>query len=359
MNLGNSSTAPVLEANGKQYHASDVLDAAWFRGELPAAWLDLQAGLEAVRGAADFEPDGDALQALAEEVRYRFDLITAEATEAWLAARGLSLEDLTDYCHRRYWRQNPGPRPADAGTGYANATPEARELLRKDLMLAGEFDELARALAWRVSAAVADEPGSPLPPASLEAERARFLQRTGLAENNLRDSLQCLGRDEAWLGLQTEREVRFHTACDQACAAEARARRLAALRLPLTRLEVELLDLESDDAMREACLCVEADGQSLEAIAEQEHYQIERRSILLEELPEVHQQRMLGAQSGRVFPLIEDDTRFSVCVVMRKTDPTLADAQVLARVDAGLIATHFDNLAAKHIVWLTGPEPTT
>ena len=168
--------------------------------------------------------------------------------------------------------------------------------------------------------------------------------------------IKLLGRDGPWFEDLIEQESRHGWDCAQIRTPENRARTLAVLRLPLTRFEVELLDLESADAVREACFCLTADDMSMEELATQEQYRIERREFLLEEFPEELQQRFLSAESGQVLSLITADDRFQVCRILNKREPTLADEKVLARVDAEIMAGHFVNLVSKHIVWLIGPK---
>lgn len=50
----------------------------------------------------EVELDESAISAAAEHFRYCHDLITAEETERWLASRGLTFEDFSDYFARQY-----------------------------------------------------------------------------------------------------------------------------------------------------------------------------------------------------------------------------------------------------------------
>ena len=69
--------------------------------------------------------------------------------------------------------------------------------------------------------------------------------------------------------------------------AQAREREIAALRLPLTRFEVETIELDSLDAAREALLCVREDGMSMEEVATEGRYPYRHPEVLLEEIPEI------------------------------------------------------------------------
>ena len=348
--------APVVfQAGEKEYRSEDVVDAAWFRGELPPLWQKFAAGREASRRADEegLQSDAEALQTVADDVRYRHDLITAEETEAWLTARGLTLDDLTGHAYRRYWREHSAAVPTPAGSVYIAGSPEERTVFLHDVIFDGEFAQLVEHLSWRAVGALVLE----VPPTSgeLEAAREKFLQRTALRPEQLAPALGQLGRDAAWLGHLLALESAYERQCAQLCTAENRARALAALRLPLTSFSVELLDLDSADAVREACLCVSADDIPMEELAGQEHRLIERRQLLLEDLPEDAQQRFLSAEPGTVLPFITEGERFQVCRIAEKREPALSDASVCARVDADLRTGHFGNLTAKHIVSAVAP----
>jgi hypothetical protein len=346
---------PAFSAGERHYSATDVIDAAWFRGEVQSCWETSMLGAARKQRADEegLEPDSETLQHLSEDVRYRHDLITAEETEAWLTARGLTLDDLTGHAYRRYWREHSAAAPTPAGPVYIAGSPEERSVFLHDVIFDGEFAQLAEHLSWRAVGALVLE----VPPTSgeLEAARERFLQRTALRPEQLAPALGQLGRDAAWLGHMLALESAYERQCAQLCTAENRVRTLAALRLPLTSFTVELMDLDSADAVREACLCVSAADISMEELAGQEHRLIERRQLLLEDLPEDAQQQFLSAEPGHVLPFITEGERFQVCRIAEKREPALSDASVCARVDADLRTGHFGNLAAKHIMSAVAP----
>src|SRR5262250_3159654 len=86
----------------KEYRTRDVIDAGLWRGDLEDAWQLFLTRLEAEKQAdeSDLEMDEDEIDSAAEAFRYERDLITAEETEQWLSARGLSLDEFSDYFGR-------------------------------------------------------------------------------------------------------------------------------------------------------------------------------------------------------------------------------------------------------------------
>ena len=82
----------VFVCESRAVSVRDVLDAAWFRGEVQPALqelLRLQAA-ENKADADDLEYNDDAIDAAAERFRYDHDLITAEETEQYAQRFGES-----------------------------------------------------------------------------------------------------------------------------------------------------------------------------------------------------------------------------------------------------------------------------
>jgi hypothetical protein len=150
-------------------------------------------------------------------------------------------------------------------------------------------------------------------------------------------------------------EAAWHREVNALLTPIALTQTLAALRLPLTRLEFDALDLESLDAAREASLCVRADGLSIAEVAREGGYTHTRRDALLEELPEEWQQHFLSASRGAVLPPLDHGDGFCLCHLLSKSEPSLDDARIRNRVEQHLITQHFSELAARHIRWLLFP----
>src|SRR5437016_11660280 len=95
----------VCACQGREYRARDAMEAALFRDDLATAWPAFLRRVATNDRAdeLDLELDEDALGTVAETFRYQHDLITAEETEQWLSARGLTLDEFSDYFVRATW----------------------------------------------------------------------------------------------------------------------------------------------------------------------------------------------------------------------------------------------------------------
>lgn len=353
----NPAKCVVFVLDDQTITVGDVLHAADFRGELQPLWRETRMRLQCQSRASELglEPDEDMLQARSDELRYDRDLITAEETERWLEQRGLTLEEFNDYCVRCYWADalDEAERPDTADP--QPATAEGRELLRVDLILSGRFDLLARDLSWRMAAARACGDGEPCSAEAMEAERARFSQRAGLTEAGLPQWLGQRGRDGAWLDGMLRLEAGYRRLCESLLTAQRRERALQALRLPLTRFEIETIECDSQDAAREAALCVRVDGLAMAEAAREGGFAFRRTEALLEDVAEEWQQEFLSAPPGEVLEPVACGEVFRLVRVVRKVEPSLNDPAVSERIGRRVIESYFAELCSKHVRWLIVP----
>lgn len=329
----------------------DLLDGALFRGELVPAWDELLRLVAAERQAdeQELEYSDDAIDAAAERFRYEHDLITAEETERWLTDRGLTLGDFAAYFVRHYWGEhfdNAEPEALD----YLIAPNELRELLTTELILSGELDRMAQRLSWRLAALRASE-GAPVDPGLIAEEKTAFLERSGLTEDDAAGWLEKIGRNQDWLRESLAMEAIQRRDCATLLSPAACEHEVAALRLPLTRFEIETIELDSLDAAREALLCAREDGMTMEEVATEGRYPYRRPEVLLEEIPEDLQQKFLSVHPGDILEPIARGDGFHICRVIGKAEPDLEDPVVKKRAEERILDRHFADLSTRFIQW--------
>jgi hypothetical protein len=316
---------PVFTIGPTTVTVADVIDAAHFRGEI-APFVRENAALS---GTETGDVDEAALQSMSEQFRVDRDLITAEETERWLDERGLTLDDFSGYFSRHCAADSLDEGNTTGAINCAALSEEQRNLLRVELLFSGEFDRMAVRLAWRL--AVRDAAGGECPP------------ETG-------------GRDRAWREELAKIEAMYQQRCAALHTPDVCERMLNALRLPLTRLEVETIDLESRDAAREAFLCVSEDGMTMAEVAKAGRYPYRRAEFLCEDIPADLQQIVLSAAPGDVLDPIERGDAFQLCRLVQKIEPDLADARIRGRVEQRILDSHFSELATERIVWIIPPS---
>ena len=341
----------IFVCGERSFTVRDIIDAALFRGEVEPGWNELLR-LEAAERKADeenLEFSDDAIDAAAERFRYEHDLITAEETEQWLAQRGLNLADFSSYFVRHYWGEQFDDVEPEA-LDYFSASSEMRELLTTELILSGELDRMAARLSRRVAGLCATE-GASVDPGLITAEESQFFDRSGLSEDQLAGWLEKIGRDQEWWRGGLTMEAIQRRDCAVLLSHEACEREISALRLPLTRFEVETIELDSLDAAREALLCVRDDGMSMEEVAAEGRYPYRHPEVLLEEIPEDLQQKFLSVHPGEILEPIARGDGFHICRVIGKTEPNLEDPVVKERAEERILERHFADLITRQIQW--------
>jgi hypothetical protein len=337
----------VCACGDQEYTARDAIDAVIFRGELDVKWKEFLDHVEAEKRAdeLDLDLDESAISSAAEAFRYEYDLITAEETEGWLANRGLTLDDFTDYFARQYYANTLHEEIVSDEIEYSSASEELRQLFVTELILSGELDRMTSDLMWRLAARCAGK--EPTPDAIL-AEKRKFLHRNGIESARLANWLEQMKRDSKWLDEMLMIEAAYRQDCDTLLVPEARQRELMALRLPLTRFETEVVELESRDAAQEALFCVREDGISMEEVAAEGRYPYRRADFALEDLAVDAQHRFLSVSAGDVLEPIARGDGFELCRIIKKIEPHPDDPSDKSRIDQRLLDRHFSELTSKY-----------
>src|SRR6266550_3088873 len=348
----------VCACGTQEYAARDAIDAAIFRDELDLEWKEFLHRVEAERRGdeLDLDLDESTISSAAEAFRYEHDLITAEETEAWLANRALSFDDFSDYFTRDYYASTLHEDIVPDEIEYNSASPELRQLFVAELILSGELDEMTKELMWRLAAFCAE--GEPTSDA-ISAQERQFLDRNGIESSQLANWLKGLGRDSKWFNEMLAIEAAYQTRCDTLLVPHARQRELVALRLPLTRFETEVIELESRDAAQEALFCVREDGMSMEEVASEGRYPYRRLDFFLEDLANEIQRKFLSVSDGQVLEPLPRGDGFELWRVIRKIEPQADDPAIRLRIKQRLLNRHFSELANRHVDFRLAAMTTT
>jgi hypothetical protein len=336
----------IFSRGERQFTAGEIIDCAVLRGEIDPLWDEFVRIGECDRLASEqgLEPDESAVDAAAIAFRYQHDLITAEETERWLESRGVSLGEFGEYFARKYWdRTYSGATQVPAST-YQAAGAEEKDLFLVDLILSGSLDQMAERLSYRI-AAQADENSEE----GAKEERARFLTARGITD--LAAWLAQFGRDEEWLNQMLAAEAAYRRRVAHILTEQALQKELGPLRLNLTRFELETVEVDSKDAAAEVAACVRNDGMEMSEVAEESRYPFHSSEVLLEDVPSEQQQKFLSVKAGMLFEPIPRGDGFEVWRVKTRTEPSLQDVTIRARLEKRIIDRCFNELLSKYIDW--------
>jgi hypothetical protein len=338
----------IFSSGERGFTAKEVVDCAVVRGEIDPVWKDFLRVAECDRLAneRELEVDDSALDSAAIAFRYKHDLITAEETERWLEDRGVSLAEFSEYFARQYWGRSYSGTVDLPTSSYQTASPEEKDLFLVDLTLSGSLDRMAERLSYRV-AAQADEARDNK--ANVMEERARFLAPAKI--DDLADWLAQLGRDEQWLDEVLAAEAAYQRRVAEILTEQAFQRELGSMQLNFTRFELETVEVDSRDAAAEVVACVRNDGMEMSEVAEEGRYPFHRSNVLLEDIPSEQQQRFLSAKAGALFDPVPRGDAFQVWRVKTRTEPSLQDPVIRARLGSRIVDRCFNELLSKHIDW--------
>ena len=339
----------VVCASGEQeYTARDAIDAAIFRGEFEDKWHEFLHHMAAEQRAdeLELELDESVISAAAEQFRYEHDLITAEETEAWLANRSLTLDEFSDYFARQYCTGAISEGLSPEQIEYTSADSELRELFIAELIFSGELEAMTTKLMWRLAAYCA---GSEMNPSWVASEEKRFLERNSISPAQLDAWLERLGRDAKWFNEMLVLEATYRRCCEMLLVPQSRQRELTILRILLTRLETEVIELESRDAAQEALFCVREDGMSMEEVAAEGRYPYRRTDFFLDDIASDAQQRFLSVSPGDFLGPLARGDGFELCHIVNKIEPQADDPMVKSRIDRRLLDRHFSELTSRYM----------
>src|SRR2546430_2505251 len=340
----------IFSSGERGFTAKEVVDCAVVRGEIDPLWKDFLRVAECDRLAneRELELDDSALDSAAIAFRYKHDLITAEETERWLEDRGISLAEFSEYFARQYWGRSYSGTVDPPKSSYQTASPEVKDLFLVDLILSGSLDRMADRLSYRV-AAQADEPGDNN--AKVVEERGRFLDAAKIDRANLADCLAQLGRDQEWLDDTLAAEAIYQRRVSQILTEQALRKELGPMQLNLTRFQLETVEVDSRDAAAEVVACVRNDGMEMSEVAEESRYPFHHSEVLLEDIPSEQQQRFLSVKAGTLFDPIPRSDAFEVWRGKTRTEPSLQDPGIRARLESRTVDRCFNELLSKYIDW--------
>ena len=340
----------IFSSGERGFTAKEVVDCAVVRGEIDPLWKVFLRLAECDRLAneRELELDDSALDSAAIAFRYKHDLITAEETERWLEDRGISLAEFSEYFARQYWGRSYSGTLDPPNSSYEKASPEEKDLFLVDLILSGSLDRMAERLSYRV-AAQADEASDNK--ASVDDERARFLEAAKIDPAELVDWLAPLGRDQEWLDGILAADAVYQRRVSQILTEQALQKELGPMQLNLTRFQLETVEADSRNAAAEVVACVRNDGMEISEVAEESRYPFHRSEVLLEDIPLEQQQRFLSVKAGTLFDPIPRGDAFEVWRVKTRTEPSLQDPVIRARLESRIVDRCFNELLSKHIDW--------
>ena len=310
MSLSTALSARVFSAGGHCFTWAEVVGFASARGE----WAALQRRVVALLvreqelAAAGALPDAAAMQAAADSFRDRYNVLTADELEQWLARNDVSLQEWKGEMRRSLLEP-----AADASAVLSQEVIERACWVHG--VCSGKLAAYARTLAEGVAAHLRDQPLTLAPDelAELPEKRRRFcadqLQQPVLAAE-ISDNL-----------------------------------------IGWTRLDLRCLVHRDEMVVREAALCVRLDGRELADVAADAAAELHDVSLLLDDAEPRLRTRLLAADPGEVIGPLAAAGAHQLVLVLGRVAPSLDDPMVLRRAEETVIERALATEVSRHVNW--------
>ncbi len=309
----------AFSVGARQYFWRDVVIAAILRGDWRPFAEQVRGGLALVQQAedADEAPSDQDLDAAGEEFRYARDLETAEDMEAWLERWDLTVEDWMGYLERSLLRESGSEDVDQVLARYPPSDADVAENIWTEAVCSGELARFAETLASRAAlgerAAASGDDGKDAAP-QLGLERFLGTFPDSLAQSGLAELLGAEPREK--LEELTRLELAFESVSRHLLTPAAIREQLERNRLDWIRLDLRDVRFASEEAAREAALCLRQDGEPLETVAARARVPVEPSRLHLSEADPDLRAHLLGAQPGQLlgpFSLEDGFHLFHVC----------------------------------------------
>jgi hypothetical protein len=321
----------ALAFEARSFTVAEIVVAGVASGRWPALEDESARGVAALEAAGD--PPADDRRDAANAFRYERSLLAREDLERWLEERSLTMQDWLGHIRRRLARQlAPDAHDADA-------TP----VLRADAICSGVLRACADDLI--AGAAAARAVGVHEADTSAVDDLVRSARATiALAEV---DETMLNEYARVVVELETARRRLEH----EAVAGDAVPERVRANALGWLSFETEELTSPSEDAAREARLCVREDGATLAEVAGELRTKLFERTRVFADTDAELASRLAAASPGELVGPLASDDGYLLARLRAKRPPSVDDPLVVERARTELVAETIARNAAGRVTW--------
>jgi hypothetical protein len=324
----------VFAAGKTTYQWDDVVLAAQQWGDWGEFETEVRYGIACAKRMEESgeRAAADAVQSAANAFRYDHNLLTAQETEAWLRAWGLTTASWMAYVERSMLRQRWAAERTELLSRYPASDAEIESLSTVEGVCSGHLRRFAQKLAGRASAHDKVTGGGDVAP----DERARPEESPTMpaAREPLRDDRPCgvpgisPERCREILASLARLERSFELFRAETLTAKAVRECINSHHLDWIRLDCRSVTFTDEGAAREAALCLREDGGDLDSVAADARATPRDSRLYLSEIDVTIRDRFLRARAGEVLGPLRLDGAFVLYLVLQKVLPSEHDAEV-------------------------------
>jgi hypothetical protein len=344
---------PAFTVEGTQYFWADILLAARAWGDWADLELEVRQGvacLRQLRATGQVLP-ADEEQAAAAEFRVARSLITATQAEAWLTARGLSVENWLKYIRRSLLRRKWAATLAELVARYPATQDQVNRALKVVGICSGHLSRFAVQLAGRAAVHARlqgegrDESAASPTPAEAElpalAEDDAACELLGLAPDVYRAKREALGR----------LEQSFRCFTRQVVTPQAVRRQVVSHYADWVRVEYCRVGFPEEAMAQEAALCVRDDGEDLANVAARGRRPMVREVRYLEQIEKALHGPFLSAREGELLGPLPCQGEFCLFALSQKVPPHEENPDIHQRAAQGLLQGALEREIRQRVEW--------
>jgi hypothetical protein len=348
--------ARIFTVGRTVYVWEDVVLAAHLWGDWSALEQRARDGLACLARLDDAEDEGeddldeDEVEAAGTEFRYQRDLIAAADLEAWLEARGLTVDGWLDFIRRSLLLARWAQDLDEIRETYELDDDEVSEAVLCEAMCGGAAQRLTERLAARaaIHARLLDDADL------LDVDPDTLASVAALAgDEGLERALPHLSRDERRQRLEELQrlEAAWQRFAARVAPPDALRKVITTRGLDWMRLTGQAVVASDEELAREIALCVREDGRPLDDVATEAELRCETIEWWLDEVEPVVRDALIGAQPGELVGPVSGTQGHLVLNVVDKRLPSEDDAVVRARAEHALLARTVEHELANRVVW--------
>jgi hypothetical protein len=333
------ASKPVFRVGEQVYCWDDVVLAARRWGDWADLVREVREGVACIRHMLGTEkPPAEADEdAAATQFRSVRKLLTAEAAEAWLDERGVSVDNWLRYIRRTLLRERCSADLPELVARYPARPDQVRRGLHIVGVCAGHLMRFACKLAGR-AAIFARSPKAAEPEAAGDNAGPILL---GLSHQDCRAKLAHLGAVER----------SYQAFADEVVTQQAIRNHITGRYTDWIQVEYCSAIFPSQEAADEAVLCVREDGAALHDVARDCKLRAIHRTAFLEELHPKLRGLLFSAKKQELLGPMPAEGGFKLCMLLAKTPPAFENEKVHARAREWLAATAANLEATARVRW--------
>jgi len=314
----------VFTVNDTEFGWEEIVIAAEVWGEWRPFVEQARQSLACLLLAAETGqmPAGKETREAGAAFRYAHNLISADETETWLSAWGMTVDDWMNYLRGRLLRERWANRLNQIVAANPVSDEEVAEVIKSYAVSSDKFAEWARKLAGRAAIA-------------LGAVMSGSRPSPGESPRELIERIEA--------GFDAERRLAVTPALLEA--------KIADHRLDWVRFDCRYVWFPEERIAREAALCVTEDGLTLDEVAYDARSVAQQWDFYLDEIEANARPYFLAARAGDWLGPVKMMEGFPLFAIVNKQMPAESDPRVRQRAEQAIINSLIEKEMNERVKW--------